>query len=155
MAYIIREYPFKDELSNARLTKLVFLSDWKHCLRRGEQITDIEWFFDNFGPFVHDVLEEAKDNPDVFDVVETENYFGTRKTLIHLSDVHFEANISKDEKTSIDHVIEVTKPLSFKEFIQLVYSTFPITSSNRYASLDLPHLAEEYKSSDVKPDPTD
>ncbi len=43
MAYIIANYPFKGELSNARLTKMVYLTDWKNALLSGRQVTDISW----------------------------------------------------------------------------------------------------------------
>ena len=47
IAYIIKRYPssLADELSNARLTKLVYLSDWKNCLTNDRPISSINWYF--------------------------------------------------------------------------------------------------------------
>ncbi len=49
--HILKNYPHKDELSNARVTKLVYLADWRHVLETKEQISSIKWYFDNYGPF--------------------------------------------------------------------------------------------------------
>ncbi len=36
MLYICDKYPQKRDLSNARLTKLIYLSDWKNILKNKE-----------------------------------------------------------------------------------------------------------------------
>jgi len=60
LRFLCEKYPLKNELSNARLTKMVYLADWRSALMYGNQITDIEWYFDNFGPYVHDVVNTAR-----------------------------------------------------------------------------------------------
>ncbi|TNE62673.1 MAG: DUF4065 domain-containing protein [Alphaproteobacteria bacterium] len=144
VAYILKEYPHKDELSNARVTKLVYLSDWRQSITKGEQITGINWYFDNFGPFVWDVKNTVNDDAETFSVEHSLNLFGAPKTLFKLKDKKFEPDLSDEEKASIKHAIEQTKALSWDSFISLVYSTYPIMSSDRYSSLDLPELAKEY-----------
>jgi hypothetical protein len=37
MAYLCEHYPHKDDLSKARLTKLVYLADWKSAIERGNR----------------------------------------------------------------------------------------------------------------------
>lgn len=41
IAYILQRYPedMAGELSNARVTKMVYLSDWRNCLRGKGQIS--------------------------------------------------------------------------------------------------------------------
>jgi len=84
MAYIIQEYPesIAEELSNARLTKLVYLSDWKNCLDGGKPITNINGYFDNHGPYVHDVIDTARENPSLFKITETNNVYGGKKGIV-------------------------------------------------------------------------
>ena len=41
VAYICCKYPYSSELSNARLTKLVYLADWMSAVANDEQVTDI------------------------------------------------------------------------------------------------------------------
>lgn len=144
MAYIIQHYPHSEELSNARLTKMVYLSDWHQSINLKRQITSIEWYFDNYGPFVWDIDKEAKANPDLFRIQSTNNYYGGNKSLYTLRTENYKPSLSKEESSSIDHVIEETKRLHWRQFINLVYSTYPIISSEKYSKLNLVEKAKEY-----------
>ncbi len=143
--YVLEKYPHKEEMSNARLTKIIYLSDWRQALKYSTQITDIEWVFDNHGPFVWDVKTEVEKYPNIFLITPTRNPFGNRKLLFEIKNNMSLLNLTNNEKASIDYIIEITQKLSWNEFIKLVYSTYPIAKSERYSSLNLLHLANEYK----------
>lgn len=64
IAYFCIRYPYKGELSKARLTKLVYLADWFSALIDDHQLTDIDWLFNHYGPYVDDVFEVASRSPD-------------------------------------------------------------------------------------------
>jgi len=147
MAYLIRRSPVKSVLSNARLTKLVYLADWRHTLRHGRQVSDIRWVFDNYGPFVWDIKNTAAENEKIFSIKATENALGGSKTLITLRDDEYEPVLMREEKESLLHAIRKTSHLGWDAFIRLVYSTYPIISSERYSRLDLRELAGEYRRS--------
>ena len=146
MIYLIKHYPdsMKEELSNARLTKMVYLGDWHQAINYGRQITNIEWYFDNYGPFVHDIKDTAVKHPDIFSIADSQNMFGAPKRVYSLRDGTFQANVDDEAKESLDHIIEVTQNLHWTDFIKLVYATHPVLSSERYSSLDLVKKAEEY-----------
>jgi hypothetical protein len=144
MAYILKNYPDKSDLSNARVTKLVYLSDWRHAITQRSQITDINWYFDNFGPFVWDIKDTAESNRDIFATLESLTSRGNPKLLLGLKKEDYIPKLSEIERRSIDHVIDITKNLSWSEFIRLVYSTHPIVSSNKYSYLNLVENAEDY-----------
>lgn len=144
LVYIIKSYPKKDDLSNARLTKIVYLSDWRHALTYNKQISNISWYFDNYGPYVKDVLKTVEKNG-LFIKTETINIFGEPKTLIELKDINYNSNISSEEKASIDYIESVTQSLKWADFIKLVYSTYPIISTDRYNHLNLVEKAQVYK----------
>jgi hypothetical protein len=143
VAYICQSYPFKNELSDARLTKLVYLTDWFHSVYTGEQATDIVWVFNHYGPYVHDVFEVAN-NSYYFDIENTRNYYGDNKSIIVYNGPI--VTLNKNTESIIQLVIDKTKNMYFNDFIDYVYSTFPIRNNNRYAILDLPSLALEYRS---------
>lgn len=143
MVYIIKNYPHKFELSNARLTKLIYLADWKFVLKQKRQISNIQWKFDNYGPYVWDILNMANSQSTVFAIIDTQNAFGSKKTLIRLKDENFPVNLSDDEKATLNFVMNSTKTLNWDKFIQLVYSTFPILVSEKGSNLDLIQLAME------------
>lgn len=153
MAYIIRHYPesMAHELSNARLTKMVYLADWHQALNHGRQITSIHWYFDNFGPFVRDIEMTGAMLDSVFSVDLGSNAYGQPKKTFSLRNKNYEPQLTVNERASLDHIIEVTKRLYWAPFIQLVYSTHPIASSERYTFLDLVAKAREYLASRAQP----
>ena len=132
------------ELSNARVTKMVYLADWHQAITHGMQITNINWFFDNYGPYVNDVKSEAENSPDLFNIINTANMYGQPKIMLSLKDHSYTPTLSDQEKASLDHVIQQTQKMYWDSFIKLVYSTYPITSSNRYTHLNLIEKATEY-----------
>lgn len=148
VGYVLASYPKakRDDLSNARVTKIIYLADWKHAIEHGRQITDIKWFFDNYGPFVHDVGNTALAHPDIVRVETTSNVFGNSKRLFKLIVPEYSPNsLSPTEKQAIDHAIKQTADRPWNSFVQLIYSTYPVVSSERYSWLDLVSQAKAYK----------
>lgn len=148
VAYLLAKYPYKSELSNARVTKLVYLADWHACLNKGTQITGIEWYFDNYGPYVHDVKKMVESHPDLFKMEATQNMYGDRKVQFTLQKEDYEPRLTEDERASLDKVIELTKFKTWGDFIKFVYGTFPIQSSARYSTLNLEEKAKEFATQD-------
>ena len=143
--YILKNYPHKNELSNARLTKMIYLIDWRSAFDNGKQITNIKWYFDNYGPFVHDVEEEIVNHPELIHIVETKNIFGKRKKLYRLVDDNVKLSIPTDIENIINTTISVRKGFYWLQFINFIYSTYPIVTSERYTYLNLIEKAKAYK----------
>jgi len=139
-AYICDKYPYKSELSKARLTKLVYLSDWKSAQKRRKQLTDIRWYFHNFGPYVDDVINSVTNNPR-FSVEDTLNAYGDKKTTISIKSPLASNILAPGEKRIVDDVIEETRGMYWDSFIRHVYATAPIARSERYSHLDLVKMA--------------
>lgn len=149
VAYLCSEYPHKSELSNARVAKMVYLADWKSAIDRDNTMTNIEWLFDNYGPFSYDVYNSVKDDPG-FDISYTTNMYGEHKKLIEAKDDVAYPTLNEQETKILDDIIEMTGPLNWQQFIKLIYSTYPILTQDRYSRLDLVPLAHEYKESLTK-----
>lgn len=141
--YLFINYPQKGELSIARLVKMVYLSDWKSCLLYGKQITSIQWYFSNFGPFVSEIVDSIRKDDD-YTISLCTNQFGDKKELIQIKDNIKSPIISDKNKQILDFVINKTYILDWEKFICLVFSTYPIVKQCRYTKLDLPQLAREY-----------
>lgn len=143
-AYLCKNYPHVHELSKTRLTKLVYLADWFSALDSGQQITNIKWKFDHFGPYVDEVIREAEAHPDVFVVTTTKNIYGNEKTLVSLVDnvKREDLSVSNHEKKILDKVISETKNMYWKPFLKFVYATPPIVQADRYERLDLIKVAK-------------
>lgn len=143
MAYFCSKYPRKTELSKARLTKMVYLADWRSAIEHGQQITRIEWVYNHYGPYVDDVADIARDDP-AFSVVLTANVYGGQKAVIRYLGVEDWPSLSASDRRVLDYVIAKTAPMFWNDFIELVYSTHPIATQPQYARLDLVALASEY-----------
>lgn len=146
MKYILINYPHKSELSASRLTKLLYLADWKNAIEKDSQITDLVWHFHHYGPYVDDLIKIAKDDSDI-EVINTSTIFGGKKQQIELrKNSNPNIDISVENKEILDFVIKATKDKNYEDFIKLVYSTYPVVSSSRYSDFDLVEMARSYKS---------
>jgi hypothetical protein len=125
IAYICKHYPRKDELSNARVTKMVYLTDWRSAITRGKQMTDVPWVFHHYGPFVYDILDTAKEDPE-FEVVPTRNMYGATKYLLKVADDATYPSIGEGEGDILDFVID--SPPTRIGTSSYAWSTRPIRS---------------------------
>jgi hypothetical protein len=116
MAYICQNYPFKDELSDARLTKMIYLTDWFSSVLVGHQATDIEWVFNHYGPYVKDISELANSSKN-FIVKKKLNPYGNNKAVIAY--VGEDIDIDITSKKIINKVIDKTKSMYFNDFIDM------------------------------------
>jgi len=140
-AYICKNYPHPSELSKTRLTKLVYLSDWKSAQQKNQTLTPITWHFHNFGPYVDDVMESVQED-ERFVINYTETMYGDPKMLIEFIGLEDSiTGLSSEDTRIIDEVIEETKTMYWDSFIKHVYSTYPIKTIDRYTDLDLIALA--------------
>lgn len=143
--YVCLNYPNKEDLSNARLNKIIYLADWRNVLRRGHQVSNINWTFNHYGPFVFDIIDEVNAHEDIFEVKCIVNDFGAPKQIISLKGGLNQVNPNIEDSDSIDFIIDKTSNMGFNKFIQYVYSTYPVLSSQHGESLNLIKKAEEYR----------
>ncbi|CAI6141002.1 TPA: SocA family protein [Acinetobacter baumannii] len=149
IAYLCIHYPYPSELSNSRLTKLVYLADWFSALADDEQLTNINWLFNHYGPYVDDVKNAVLYSHN-FSLHNDQNIFGSNKNVIMFHGDDEEIRLSDRDKRILDLVIDKTKGKYYNEFIDYVYSTYPVQSQNRYSNLDLIRLAREYKINSIR-----
>lgn len=146
LVYLFKIYPNPGELSKARVVKMLYLIDWKNCIEHGKQITSINWYFNHYGPYVDDIVNIIRTDGR-FEIRWVTNVFGSPKEIISLkADVETPTNIPKADVAILDFVINLSHPLYWNDFIDLIYSTYPVRTQPRYTFLDLPKLASEYKS---------
>ena len=142
--YILKVYPHAKELSKARLNKIIYLIDWKSALEHEKQLTEIDWKFNHYGPYVN-IIEETILSDDRFNIKSRTNIYGNEKNIIEIiQDKDFSEPTEKEQEI-IDFVIEKTRKFYWDKFINLVYSTYPIISQEKGSQLNLVELAKEYK----------
>jgi uncharacterized phage-associated protein len=147
--YLAFNYPYKNELSKSRLTKMIYLADWFSAQKNRAQLTDIEWYFDHYGPYVNDVYNAAKKDKKLI-IKKDYSAYGSPKEIISVKDFMDEQELNLDRINDrdikiLDKVIDNTKHLNWSEFIDYVYDTYPIMSQRRYNFLKLVDLAEQKK----------
>ena len=149
VAYLCTHYPHKSELSKARLTKMVYLADWRCALVAGHQITPIAWEFNHYGPYVDDVINAARSDSS-FQVVRSTNAYGSLKETVTVKRAVAYPSLTDGDMAVLDFVVAGTAPKSWDSFIRLVYSTYPVVTQERYTTLDLVDLAKKYKDEQAK-----
>jgi len=105
--------------------------------------TNIKWYFNHYGPYVSDIIDTIRNDAD-FTITSQVNIYGEIKELIKLNEIYSSPVISSDAQSVLDFVIKKTSSLSWEDFIQLVYSTYPIVTQPKYSNLNLEKLAVEY-----------
>lgn len=148
VAFLCMEYPHKSEITKARLTKMVYLADWFSALINGKQITDIEWVFNHYGPYVDDIVNAIQNTSD-FNFENANTMYGSSKVIISYIGDGREVVLNNLEKRILKTVVEKTKNMYFNDFINYVYSTYPVKTKERYSTLDLVALAKKYKEENV------
>lgn len=143
IAYFCLNYPYKAELSKARLTKLVYLADWVSSLLTGKQMSDIRWVFNHYGPYVDDVVEAAASSHK-FNIEAASTVYGSAKSVISYKGSDEEITLSEPDRIILDALVERTKGMYFNDFLNYVYSTYPVKSNERYSTLNLESIAKKY-----------
>lgn len=143
IAYFCENYPHPHELSKSRITKMVYLADWRAAIEYGKPLTGIEWEINHYGPYVDDIIKEARSDSR-FKIVETTNMYGKPKVLVKLVEEFDFSELEDAEKEVLDYVIESTSAKYWDDFIEIVYSTYPVVTQERYTPLNLEKLAKTY-----------
>lgn len=121
-------------LYNSTLTKFIYLIDVETVRKLNTQVTCIKWTKNHFGPFVWDIIDCAKLNPDIFKIDEISP---NKRLITLLKDT--ETVLPNEIKTIIDDIQKrVPNPtLSFVAFKDYVYKTPPMVLSRGHGPLDL------------------
>lgn len=146
LLYILQKS--KLTLNKARITKLVYLIDWKSSLDRWIQATDIEWYFDHYWPFVKDIDNILQSDSNLFEINQFVNGYNPASSspiTTYKAKLNTIPNLDPNLKSTIDFVLDKTDWLEFQDFVDFIYSTYPIVVSEKYSYLNLINLAKEYK----------
>lgn len=144
--YLCFHYPHSAELSKARVTKMVYLCDWVSAVWYAEPVTNINWIFNHYGPYVDDIVNSAQADTAYLRVWKTVNLFGNPKEMIlPVPNASPPESLDKRSHAVCDFVINTTKSLYWNAFLELVYSTQPVKEGARLEALDILGAAERYR----------
>lgn len=143
--YIFKTHPKVNELSKPRLVKLIYLIDWKFAIDSGRQFTSIRWYYNHYGPYVDDVIDLIKKENEIFKVTSSINQFGSISERISLAKKDANFYLPDDVKRAADFIINNTAHMNWSEFINLVYSSFPVLSNSQYTEFNLEDDANRFR----------
>jgi len=113
-------------LEKIYFSKVIYLIEWKYILLNNKPLLDIEFENNNSGPTFDNYLKYFEDIPNINSF--TENFS-------HIPEVH----------DIIFYLFEKTERLEYTSFVNLVFSTYPFITSNKYDILNLVQCAKNYK----------
>lgn len=135
--YVIKHYPYEDNLTQTRLIALLYLIDWENMLQYKKQLTNISWYFEHYGPYSSDIMNEVNNHNDLY-VEATKSNFGTEKYLIKSKTDNIKiTDLNKNNTDIINKVINDTKLLTWNELMTYVYNTKPIKNTKKYTNITL------------------
>ena len=145
--YFIAHYPYPNDLSKTRLTKMVYLADWKAVSTLGRQVTPIRWYFDHYGPYVPDVFDAIKDDPTLSIRRSQSGFGGFKEIVVSKGEKNLDTSLLRpDDQPILDAVIQATQDMSYSGFIAYVCQTEPIATGKRYTELPLEEIAPNPRS---------
>ncbi len=145
MVYICQHYPRKDDLSTSRLTKMIYLADWRGAIDLDRPVTNTVWLYGFYGPDTVNVVNAARANPSLFSVRLVPNAYSGPKEVIALKPRARPPQLGSEDRRILDIVIHTTLNMNWAELVRFVYSTYPMLSQQRGSVLPLRKLAREYK----------
>lgn len=134
------------------LVELLYLADWRSALEKGNQVSDIVWRLNFNGIDCHPIDEAARLPYSPIGIVrasqlvpERRREFGDAEVVVlsdHVPDIGL---LSIDGVIELDFALDQFGQLGAHEFINLVYSTYPVLKAVPLQELDLVSFAREYR----------
>jgi uncharacterized phage-associated protein len=135
--------------SEFRLLKTLYLIDWEHCQRVGEQLTDLNWKFHKHGPYDRTVMDTIK-HSDLFSVNEI--WDDSQQNVVRREiEINQSTNIPNTIDTELmNSIMEKVKSLNSAKLKDLVYNTAPMVAHHQGDLLNLPEIAKQSQLDKVK-----
>lgn len=129
-------------MTRERLIHLLFLSDWKSVLIRGNTIIDVRWVHVPSGPFCEELAEFLSTHPAFRRVFSNAHKAGWHESFaLTLSSW---GGLSNSDLLAAEHVLDATSAMASHELRRLVQSTFPIMTTPMNTRIDLCQSAIHY-----------
>lgn len=132
-------------LSVSKLSKLVFLADWKSAINNRKQITNIQWTLHYSGPFCDEVSSENITKTSGLRIYVKQTLEHVEVDTVILTKPPVYSDLNEKYKLILNIVLKNTQYLRWPEFLDFVYGTFPFEVSEPFTPIDLVELAEFYR----------
>lgn len=140
VAFLISEYPRPVDLTKGRLEKLVYLCDCEWAWRHGEQVSEISWRYNDFGPFTGACTPPAEELEAEEKITIKPGFTGKGNPKQWYEWISGEGptdSLSEEEKEMAKKIIDATWRMPWGKFVEYVYSTSPMVGAEQYDYLDI------------------
>lgn len=144
-AYLCNRYPHKQELSKARLSKMVYLAELRSAATEGHRLTDRTWILTTQGPYLGD-LEELSLQERSFRFVEATSIYGDPMELVTVPDDVGWPSLTEDDVRVLDQVIKESAAKEWEDLYSFVCATVPPLVQEHGTTLDLGLVAQRCRS---------
>ena len=131
---------FAEKLPRYALPKLIYLLDYQYSLTHGEQYTNIKWYYNDFGPFVHDVENAIRKHENVKISKEKNPYDGKGCSYFYYAGVKVSL-VDSEAASILEGMVSLFRKMTSREFISYVYGTYPMAHTSRHNFIDVSALA--------------
>lgn len=124
VAYLCKRYPHKQELSKARLSKMIYLGEFRSATTKGRRLTDQTWTFSHLGPYLGE-MDEFPFPDESFRVTKGTSIYGDPMEVVTvLEDVEF-PSLTEEDRRILDLVVKESAAKEWEDLCSLVCSTIP------------------------------
>ena len=125
------------------ITQIIYMTDWVMALNKDTLISDLHWELGENGPQVEELDIIIGHRPDIFKVTPVIDG-GTKSIFLSLINTNISYSLDSTEAAYLDKVIMLFDPLFKDDFVDIVFHTYPILSTNKKEPIDILRLAREY-----------
>lgn len=140
-AYIIKNT--NNEMTDLRLSFLVYLCDWSSALKSGETITSKRYQYEN-RLIKNDIVEDLKYSMN-FRIGREINKYKSQKTFVHLTRPNDDIYLNDRYKEIVDPILKKFEKLYFDDLVAAVANSYPLNQRTIYTNLNLEQSALDLK----------
>lgn len=139
--YFCSKFPDHYDIGRERIHLSLYLVGWKLSNLKEKNVADLNWIYSPDGP-ISEEIDNAIAVDDRF-IVHAVKENQTLKNRITLS-TRIDITLEKTYQSVIESIYELTGTQPYSELTNLVFSTYPMLSSNIGDRIDMRALSKRY-----------
>jgi uncharacterized protein YwgA len=143
--YVVCNTP---KLTSFSLNKLIYLIEVSYFIQHQSRLTDIDYRFQDYGPY-SPLIRETAEESDNINIREGVTREGIEYTAYDPKNPYLEIEIPEEVKAIADAFISEFGDLPYKQrtdaLTKIVYSTAPLTKTQRYEVIDFNILKPKFE----------
>lgn len=131
-------------IRDEELMWIVYLADWRSTIKSRNRLLQCVWTFGHYGPETEEFEAALEQYSWMFKTSRRRETNGIEFRWIQPEHPEYRVLLEEHEHAAVEHVLSTTSSLDRADLVRLVYSTFPMLSSERFTTLNLEDLADKY-----------